>query len=174
MFVDLPVVNVVIFTSPTPVLIWEAVDFEELFFAKARHPSKVPCIGQPARRNRLQSFSWYTFQYKIWERKTLLSSITHSPEILPLMTTQMVYSCLCPFGMVKSFGFPLDLIFVSSLEWKHYSVGSVLWTEPFSQPTEPFEFDKISSCMRDFREPQSPSTGDSTVSNDIRSFSQLS
>ncbi len=41
----LPVVNVVIFTSPAPVLIREAIDFEELFFAKAGHPSKVPCIG---------------------------------------------------------------------------------------------------------------------------------
>ncbi len=40
-----PVVNVVIFTSPAPVLIREAIDFEELFFAKAGHPSKVPCIG---------------------------------------------------------------------------------------------------------------------------------
>lgn len=53
----LPVVNVVIFTSPAPVFIREAVDFEELFFAKARHPSEVPRIGQPARRNRLQLFS---------------------------------------------------------------------------------------------------------------------
>lgn len=55
-FMDLPVVYVVIFTSPAPILIWEAIDFEELFSAKAGHPSKVPCIGQPARRNRAQSF----------------------------------------------------------------------------------------------------------------------
>lgn len=42
----LPVVNVVVLPSPPPVLVGEAVDLQELFFAQTRDSSKVSGIGQ--------------------------------------------------------------------------------------------------------------------------------
>lgn len=42
----LPVVDVVVLPSPPPVLIGEAVDLQELFFAQTRDSSKVSGIGQ--------------------------------------------------------------------------------------------------------------------------------
>lgn len=44
---QLPVVDVVVLPSPPPVLIGEAVDLQELFFAQARDSSKVSGVGQP-------------------------------------------------------------------------------------------------------------------------------
>lgn len=50
-----PVEDVVILTTPAPVLVGEAVDSQELGFAQARHASKVASIGQPmAREGRCQ------------------------------------------------------------------------------------------------------------------------
>lgn len=43
---QLPVVDVVVLPSPPPVLIGEAVDLQELFFAQARDSSKVSGVGQ--------------------------------------------------------------------------------------------------------------------------------
>lgn len=42
-----PVVDVVVLSSPSPVLIGEAIDFEELLLAQARNPSKISRIRQP-------------------------------------------------------------------------------------------------------------------------------
>lgn len=42
----LPVVDVVVLPSPPPVLVGEAVDLQELFFAQTRDSSKVSGIGQ--------------------------------------------------------------------------------------------------------------------------------
>lgn len=42
-----PVEDVVILTTPAPVLIGEAIDSQKLGFTQARHASKVASIGQP-------------------------------------------------------------------------------------------------------------------------------
>ena len=45
-----PVEDVVILTTPTPVLVGEAIDSQELGFIQARHTSEVASIGQPGAR----------------------------------------------------------------------------------------------------------------------------
>lgn len=44
----LPVVDVIVFTSPSPVLVGEAIDFEELLFAETRDATEIARIWQPA------------------------------------------------------------------------------------------------------------------------------
>lgn len=45
-----PVEDVVILTTPAPVLVGEAIDSQELGFIQARHTSEVAGIGQPGTR----------------------------------------------------------------------------------------------------------------------------
>lgn len=61
----IPVVNVVVFSSPAPVLVREAVDLQKLFFTETRNTSKVTCVGQPARREKGRR--WHR-----WDKNILL------------------------------------------------------------------------------------------------------
>lgn len=42
-----PVIYVIIFPSPAPVVVWEAVDLQKLFFAQRWHATKVLRVWQP-------------------------------------------------------------------------------------------------------------------------------
>lgn len=41
----LPVVDVVIFAAPAPVIVWEPIDLCELLLAQGRHTSKILVVG---------------------------------------------------------------------------------------------------------------------------------
>lgn len=41
----LPVVDVVIFAAPAPVIVWEPIDLCELLLAQGRHASKILVVG---------------------------------------------------------------------------------------------------------------------------------
>lgn len=71
-----PVEDVVILTTPTPVLVGEAIDSQELGFIQARHTSKVAGIGQPRARKQASVRGPRGFQTEarqlgghwVWER----------------------------------------------------------------------------------------------------------
>lgn len=48
----LPVINVIIFTTPAPVIVWEPIDLCELLFAQGRHTSKILIVRQPGSREK--------------------------------------------------------------------------------------------------------------------------
>lgn len=48
----LPVINVIIFTTPAPVIVWEPVDLSELLFAQGRHTSEILVVRQPGSRKK--------------------------------------------------------------------------------------------------------------------------
>lgn len=48
----LPVINVIIFTTPAPVIVREPIDLCELLFAQGRHTSKILIVRQPGSREK--------------------------------------------------------------------------------------------------------------------------
>lgn len=42
----LPVINVIIFATPAPVIVWKPIDLCELLFAQGRHTSKILIVRQ--------------------------------------------------------------------------------------------------------------------------------